>query len=67
MQTLIFNTTTKTAEVIYENGVSKTYDDVPTVQIMEGFYEIRQTDLMEDKRFPVFRLPISQTVMEIKR
>jgi virulence-associated protein VapD len=67
MLVLIFNTTTKTVEVIYENGVSKTYDDVPTVAIMEGFYEIRQTDLMEDKRFPVLRLPISQTVMEIKR
>jgi hypothetical protein len=67
MMVLIFNTTTKTAEVTYENGVSKTYDDVPTVAIMEGFYEIRQTDMMEDKRYPVLRLPIANTIMEIKR
>jgi hypothetical protein len=67
MQTLIFNTTTKTAEVTFENGSNKSYEDVPTVAIMEGFYEVRQTDMMEDKRYPVLRLPIANTIMEIKR
>jgi hypothetical protein len=67
MQTLIFNTTTKTAEITFENGSTKSYEDVPTVAIMEGFYEIRQTDMMEDKRYPVLRLPIANTIMEIKR
>ena len=67
MQTLIFNTTTKTVEVTFENGSTKSYEDVPTVAVMEGFYEIRQTDMMEDKRYPILRLPIANTIMEIKR
>ncbi len=67
MQTLIFNTTTKTAEVIYGNGSSKMYNDVPTVSIQEGYYEIRQLDVLEDKRYPVLRLPIANTNMEITR
>lgn len=67
MQTLIFNTTTKTAKVILENGEVKTFEDVPTVFVGEGFYEIRQTDMMEDKRYPVFRAPISSTNMIIER
>ncbi len=67
MQTLIFNTTTKTVEITFENGNTKTFEDIPTVAIMEGFYEIRQTDMMDDKRYPILRLPISSTIMEIKR
>jgi hypothetical protein len=67
MQTLIFNTTTKTAEMIFEDGTTRIFDDVPTVFVGEGFYEIRQTDMMEDKRYPVFRAPMASTNMEIKR
>lgn len=67
MQTLIFNTTTKIVEIIFEDGRSKFFEDVPTVSIMEGFYEVRQTDHIEDKRYPVFRAPIANTNMEIKR
>lgn len=67
MQTLIFNTTTKTVEITFENGTKKTYEDVPTVAVTDGFYEVRQTDSKEDKRFPVFRAPITNTNMEIQR
>ena len=67
MQTLIFNTTTKTAEMIFEDGATRIFEDVPTVFVGEGFYEIRQTDMMEDKRYPVFRAPMASTNMEIKR
>jgi hypothetical protein len=68
MQKLVFNTTTKTVEIIFENGLIKNYNDVPTVKVREeGFYEVMQKDEFEDKNFPVFRLPISNTNMEIKR
>lgn len=67
MQTLVFNTTTKTAEVTFEDGSTKKYEDIPTVAVQDHFYEIRQTDMMEDKRYPVLRLPIANTNMEIKR
>ena len=67
MQTLIFNTTTKTAEITFEDGSTREFYDVPTVSVQEGFYEIRQTDTLDDKRYPVYRLPISNTNMEIKR
>lgn len=67
MQTLVFNTTTKTVQITLENGEIKNFEDVPTVAITDGFYEVRQTDMMEDKRYPVFRAPIAKTNMEIKR
>lgn len=67
MQTLVFNTTTKTVQITLENGEIKNFEDVPTVAITDGFYEVRQTDMMEDKRYPVFRAPIVNTNMEIKR
>jgi hypothetical protein len=67
MQTLIFNTTTKTAEIFFEDGSSKKFEDVPTVFVGDGYYEVRQTDMMEDKRYPVFRAPMASTNMEIKR
>ena len=67
MQTLVFNTTTKTVQITLESGEIKNFEDVPTVAITDGFYEVRQTDMMEDKRYPVLRLPIANTIMEIKR
>lgn len=67
MQTLVFNTTTKKVEITLENGNVKTFEDVPTVAITDGYYEVRQTDMADDKRYPVFRAPIANTNMEIKR
>jgi hypothetical protein len=70
MQTLLFNTTTKTiklfegsnatGELILEMG------QIPTVKVMEGYYEVRQSDELE-KQIPVLRLPISNTNMLIKK
>lgn len=68
MQTLVFNTTTKTVSVTFNDGSSKVFEDVPTVKVREeGFYEVMQKDEFEEKNFPVLRLPISNTNMEIKR
>lgn len=68
MQTLIFSTTSKKAEVIFSDGKSQSFEEVPTVKVRpEGFYEIMQKDMFEDKQYPVYRLPIASTIMEIKR
>ena len=70
MQTLVFNTTTKTIK-LYEglSGSGLTLmelSNIPTVKVMEGYYEVRQTDEME-KQIPVLRLPIANTNMIIKK
>jgi hypothetical protein len=70
MQTLVFNTTTKTAR-LYEGNVDETpviahFTDVPTVKVMEdGYYQVMQRDPL-DKQLPVLRVPISNTNMFIK-
>lgn len=69
-QTLVFNTTTKTVKVYVEkpenSRIIYSYDNVPTVGIRtEGYYEVMQKD--EDKSYPVLRLPIQTTNMEIKK
>lgn len=70
MQTLVFNTSTKSVK-LYEGQIERSsilfeIDNVPTVKILEGFYEVRQKDF-EDKTFPILRLPISNTNMLIKK
>jgi hypothetical protein len=70
MQTLVFNTTTKTAK-LYEGIAEKSdliahYLDIPTVKVLEeGFYQVMQRDAME-KQLPVLRVPIANTNMIIK-
>jgi hypothetical protein len=70
MQTLVFNTTTKTAK-LYEGIAEKSeiivaYAEVPTVKVMDdGFYQVMQRDAME-KQLPVLRVPIANTNMFIK-
>ena len=70
MQTLVFNTTTKTAK-LYEGIAEKSeiivaYGEVPTVKVMDdGFYQVMQRDAME-KQLPVLRVPIANTNMIIK-
>jgi hypothetical protein len=72
MQTLVFNTTTKSAK-LYEGNESSsilyTFDSVPTVKIIEGYYEVMQIDAtsVEEKRVPVARFPIANTNMLIKK
>ncbi len=70
MQTLIFNTTTKTIK-FYDQAVDSgnvliEMSNIPTVKIMEGYYEVRQVDEFE-KQFPVLRVPIANTNMFIKK
>jgi len=68
MQTLVFNTTTKTITV-YEGHLSTivhSYDNVPTVKVMDGYYEVMQKDEFE-KNLPVLRVPIANTNMIIKK
>jgi hypothetical protein len=71
MQTLIFNTTTKSIK-LYENYSSdnqKTVAEmssIPTVKVCDGFYEVIQSDEFE-KKYPVLRLPIANTNMVITK
>ena len=72
MQTLVFNTTTKSAKLYEGNETSPilyTFDSVPTVKIIEGYYEVMQIDAtsVEEKRVPVARFPIANTNMLIKK
>jgi hypothetical protein len=73
MQTLVFNTSTKSVKV-YENAAEKseilyTFNDVPTVKIEETYYQVMQIDgtSVEEKRVPVARFPIANTNMLIKK
>ena len=72
MQTLVFNTTTKSVK-LYEGNESTpilyTFDSVPTVKIEDGYYQVMQVDgtSVEEKRVPVARFPIANTNMLIKK
>jgi hypothetical protein len=69
MQTLVFNTTTKTIKVYSDlKTMEIIYDffNVPTVKVYENYYEVIQKDEF-DKHYPVLRLPIANTNMIIQR
>jgi len=70
MQTLVFNTTTKSVKVTEGSLETSTilfkYENVPTVKVLEGFYEVMQKDEFE-KSTPVLRLPMANTNMVIKK
>ena len=72
MQTLVFNTSTKSVK-IYEGNESTpilyTFDSVPTVKIEDGYYQVLQIDKTsaEETRVPVARIPIANTNMLIKK
>jgi hypothetical protein len=70
MQTLVFNTTTKTIK-LYDGFPQKseillTLTAIPTVKVSESYYEVMQDDEFE-KRVPVLRLPIANTNMVIEK
>jgi hypothetical protein len=70
MQTLIFNTTDKTVNV-YSGTIGKTdlifqFDNVPTVKVQEGYYEVMQKG-DDERSIPILRLPISGTNMRIMK
>lgn len=70
MQTLLFNTTTKTVKLYDAPSANGTVilemDNIPTVKILEGYYEVMQRDEFE-KQLPVLRLGIQSTNMIIKK
>ena len=71
MQTLIFNTTDKTVNV-YSGQVARNseliyqFDNVPTVKVQEGYYEVMQKG-DDERSIPILRLPISATNMRIMK
>ena len=72
MQTLTFNSTEKTV-VLQEGargsrdfgGILETFNNVPTVKIMDGYYEVMQK--VGESAIPVLRVPIANTNMLIKK
>ena len=73
MQTLVFNTTTKSVK-LYEgkdesSTILYTFNEVPTVKCEDGYYQVMQIDgsSVEEKRVPVARFPIANTNMLIKK
>jgi len=72
MQTLVFNTSTKSAKLyegVEQGNILYTFNHVPTVKIEDGYYEVMQIDAtsVEEKRVPVARFPIANTNMLIKK
>ena len=69
MQTLVFNTTTKTVKLYQgqdeNSSILYTFYDCPTVKHIgeNGYYEVMQKS--DDKTVPVLRVPISNTNMLI--
>jgi hypothetical protein len=69
MQTLVFNTTTKTVK-LYKGEAEKTellynLDNIPTVKPgSDGYYEVMQKT-SDEKTIPVLRLPVASTNMSI--
>jgi hypothetical protein len=73
MQTLVFNTTTKSVKLYEGNSegssILYTFNEVPTVKCEDGYYQVMQIDgtSSEEKRVPVARFPIANTNMLIKK
>ena len=69
MQTLIFNTTSKTVKVYdgYPNDSTLlySYDEVPTVGLRDNYYEVMQKYGDDRTSIPVLRVPIANTNMQI--
>jgi hypothetical protein len=68
MQTLVFNTTTKSVKVIEGDNLTILfqYENVPTVKVLDAYYEVMQKDEF-DKSTPVLRIPIANTNMVINK
>lgn len=67
---LTFNTTEHKVELIYNDGGNRlVYENVPTVSVQDGYYEIIQLKTKDDprNRYPVLRVPISNTIMKIEK
>jgi hypothetical protein len=68
MQTLVFNSTTKRVQLLSgsrDSVLLETFDDVPTVKVENGYYEVMQKT--ETGVVPVLRVPIANTNMLIQK
>jgi hypothetical protein len=67
MQTLMFNSTDKTAVLKNKFGGDEIiyFKDVPTVKVENGYYEVMQKT--ETGVVPVLRVPIANTNMLIQK
>ena len=71
MQTLTFNSTTKKVQLLSgsrESGMLlETFDNVPTVKVENGYYEVMQKLEETGGVVPVLRVPIANTNMTIQK
>lgn len=70
MQTLIFNTTTKIVWLYSggkETSIIESFDNVPTVKVENGYYEVIMKINDMGSTVPVMRVPISNTNMIIQK
>ena len=71
MQTLTFNSTTKKVQLLSgsrESGMLlETFDNVPTVKVENGYYEVMQKLEETGGVVPVLRVPIANTNMLIQK
>jgi len=67
---LTFYTTEKKVVIDFDNFDKETYENVSTVQVRDGYYELMKRKNCDDapsgySTIPVLRVPISQTIMYI--
>ena len=64
---LTFYTTEKKVVVDFDNFDKETYENTPTVQVRDGYYEVmkRNDNGIVTAVKPILRVPISQTIMYI--
>ena len=64
---LTFYTTEKKVVVDFDNFDKETYENTPTVQVRDGYYEVmkRNDNGVVSAVKPILRVPISQTIMYI--
>jgi hypothetical protein len=63
MITIKFDTFKHTLDYSF-NRINKTYENVTTIKVHEGYYEVLQRQLLTEKNAPLFRLPIVNTIIE---
>jgi hypothetical protein len=68
LQLLVFNSTKKS--VVLSSGFGAgdelvSFKDVPTVKIMDGYYEVMQ--IQGEQKVPVLRVPMANTNMLIQK
>jgi hypothetical protein len=71
MQTLIFNSTIKRVHLWQGSRVDskliETFDNVPTVKVENGYYEVMQKSEETNGVVPVLRVPMANTNMLIQK